>query len=61
MRIKTAVISTKELQDALRLYCSDKTGIPENVIIKSYAKEIFVSLDPSGRISADEFTHDVGE
>ena len=61
MRIKTAVISTKELQDALRLYCSDKIGIPENVIIKSCAKEIFVSLDPSGRISAHEFTHDVGE
>ena len=58
MRLQTAVISTKELQDALRIYCSDKAGIPDIVIIKSYAKKIVVSLDPSGRVSADEFTHD---
>lgn len=58
MRIQTAVISTKELQDALRIYCSDKAGIPDTVIIKSYAKQIVVSLDPGGRVSADEFTHD---
>jgi hypothetical protein len=58
MRIQTAIISTKELQDALRIYCSDKAGIPDIVIIKSYAKKIVVSLDPSGRVSADEFTHD---
>jgi len=58
MRIQTAIISTKELQDALRIYCSDKAGIPDIVIIKSYAKKIIVSLDPSGRVSADEFTHD---
>ena len=44
MRIQTAVISTKELQDALRLYCSDKAGIPDTVIINSYDKEIVVSL-----------------
>jgi hypothetical protein len=58
MRIQTAIITTKELQDALRIYCSDKAGIPDIVIIKSYAKKIVVSLDPSGRVSADEFTHD---
>ena len=58
MRIQTAIISTKELQDALRIYCSDKAGIPDTVIIKSGTKHILVSLDPDGRVSADEFTHD---
>ena len=57
MRIQTAIISTKELQDALRLYCSDKAGIPDTVIIKSYAKKIVVSLDPGGMVTADEFNH----
>jgi hypothetical protein len=57
MKIQTAVISTKELQDALRIYCADKGGIPGTVIIKSYAKQIVVSLDPGGMISSDEFQH----
>lgn len=57
MKIQTAVISTKELQDALRIYCSDKAGIPDTVIIESYEKQIVVSLDPEGMVSADEFTH----
>jgi len=57
MRIQTAIISTKELQDALRIYCSDKAGIPDTVIIKSYAKQIVVSLDPGGMVTADEFNH----
>ena len=59
MRIQTAIISTKELQDALRIYCSDKAGIPDTVIIKSYAKQIVVSLDPGGMITADEINHSV--
>ena len=58
MKIQTLIISTKELQDALRLYCSDKAGIPDIVIIKSFTKKILVSLDFGGRVSADEFTHD---
>ena len=58
MKIQTAIISTKELQDALRIYCSDKASIPDTVIIKSGTKQILVSLDPGGRVSADEFTHD---
>jgi hypothetical protein len=58
MRIQTATISTKELQQALRDFCAANGGIPDIVIIKSYAKKIVVSLDPSGRVSADEFTHD---
>jgi len=57
MKIQTAVISTKELQDALRIYCADKGGIPATVIIQSYAKQIVVSLDPGGMITADEFHH----
>ena len=57
MRIQTAVISTQELQDALRLYFSDKAGIPDTVIIESYEKQIVLSLDPEGMVSADEFTH----
>lgn len=57
MRIQTAVISTKELQDALRLYCSDKAGIPDTVIIESYGKQIVVSLDQGGMVAADEFNH----
>ena len=57
MRIQTAVISTKEMQDALRIYCADKGGIPGTVIIQSYAKQIVVSLDPGGLVTADEFHH----
>jgi len=57
MKIQTAVISTKELQDALRIYCADKGSIPATVIIQSYAKQIVVSLDPGGMITADEFHH----
>ena len=57
MRIQTAVISTKELQDALRDYCAANGGIPDVVIIQSYQKEIVVDLEPDGVISSDEFQH----
>ena len=57
MRIQTAVISTKELQDALRIYCADKGGIPGTVIIQSYSKQIVVELAPGGMITADVFHH----
>ena len=57
MKIQTAVISTKELQDALRIYCSDKAGIPDTVIIESYEKQIVVSLYQGGMVTADEFNH----
>jgi hypothetical protein len=57
MRIHTATISTKELQDALRDYCATKGGIPDFVIIQSYKKEIVVDLAPDGVISSDEFQH----
>ena len=58
MIIETAIISTGELQEALQNYCKVNGGIPKTVIVKSYAKQIVVSLDPGGRVSADEFTHD---
>jgi len=57
MHIYTAVISTKELQDALRDYCAANGGIPDVVIIQSYQKEIVVDLEPDGVISSDEFQH----
>ena len=57
MRIQTAVISTKELQQALRDYCAANGGIPDVVIIQSYQKEIVVDLAPDGVISSDEFQH----
>jgi hypothetical protein len=57
MHIHTAVISTKELQDALRDYCAAKGGSPDYVIIQSYQKQIVVDLEPDGVISSDEFQH----
>ena len=57
MKIQTATISTKELQDALRIYCADKGGIPGTVIIQSYAKQIVVDLAPGGMITTDDFYH----
>jgi len=57
MRIYTAVITTKELQQALRDYCAANGGIPDVVIIQSYQKEIVVDLEPDGVISSDEFYH----
>ena len=57
MRIHTATISTKELQDALRDYCAAKGGIPDFVIIQSYRKKIVVDLAPDGMIDSDEFQH----
>ena len=57
MRIHTATISTKELQQALRDYCAANGGIPDFVIIQSYKKEIVVDLAPDGVIRSDEFQH----
>ena len=57
MKIHTATISTKELQQALRDYCAANGGIPDVVIIQSYQKEIVVDLEPDGVISSDEFQH----
>jgi hypothetical protein len=57
MIIQTVVISTKELQDALRIYCSDKVGIPDIVIIQSYENQIVVNLCQGGMVTADEFNH----
>jgi hypothetical protein len=57
MHIHTAVITTKELQQALRDYCAANGGIPDVVIIQSYQKEIVVDLEPDGVISSDEFQH----
>ena len=57
MKIQTATISTKELQQALREYCFANGGIPDTVIIQSYERKIVVSLDPGGMITADDFYH----
>jgi len=57
MKIHTAVISTKELQQALRDYCAANGGIPDTVIIQSYIKQIIVELYPHGMITSDEFHH----
>ena len=57
MKIHTAVISTRELQQALRDYCAVNGGIPNVVIVKSYEKEIQVNLAPGGMITTDEFRH----
>ena len=57
MHIHTAVITTKELQDALRDYCAANGGVPDRVIIESYEKEIVVDLAPGGDIEADGFCH----
>lgn len=57
MNIETIVLSTKELQQALRDYCAVNGGIPDFVIIKSYEKEIQVNLAPGGMITTDEFHH----
>ena len=57
MRIQTATISTRELQQALRDYCAANGGIPGIVIIQSYEKQIVVDLAPGGMITVDEFHH----
>jgi len=57
MRIQTATISTRELQQALRDYCAANGGIPGIVIIQSYEKQIRVELAPGGMITAHEFHH----
>ena len=57
MRIQTATISTRELQQALRDYCAANSGIPDTVVIQSYEKQIVVDLLPGGTITADEFHH----
>jgi len=57
MRIQTVTISTRELQQGLRDYCSDNGNIPDTVIIQSYTKQIVVSLAPGGMVTADEFNH----
>jgi len=57
MRIQTATISTRELQQALRDYCAAKGGVPDRVIIQSYEKQIVVDLLPGGMITADVFHH----
>jgi hypothetical protein len=55
MRIQTATITTMELQIALRNYC--KFCVPHTIVIESYDKQIVVSLDEGGMVSADEFNH----
>lgn len=57
MKIQTATISTRELQQALRDYCAANGGIPGTVIIQSYEKQIVVDLAPGGMITVDEFHH----
>tara|TARA_R110000868_G_scaffold99767_1_gene274481 strand:- start:551 stop:739 length:189 start_codon:yes stop_codon:yes gene_type:complete len=57
MKIQTATISTKELQQALRDYCAANGGVPDTVIIQSYERKIVVDLSPSGMITADDFYH----
>tara|TARA_R110000822_G_scaffold65762_1_gene160900 strand:- start:47 stop:235 length:189 start_codon:yes stop_codon:yes gene_type:complete len=57
MRIQTATISTRELQQALRDYCAANGGIPGIVVIQSYEKQIVVDLAPGGMITSDEFHH----
>ena len=57
MNIETIVLSTKELQQALRDYCAANGGIPTLVIIQSYEKQIQVNLRPGGMITTDEFHH----
>jgi hypothetical protein len=59
MRIQTATISTKELQQALRDYCAANGGVPDRVVIESYESKISVELAPYGVISSDEFYHAV--
>ena len=57
MKIQTATISTRELQQALRDYCAANGGIPGTVIIQSYERKIVVDLAPGGMITSDEFHH----
>ena len=57
MKIQTATISTKELQQALRDYCAASGGVPDTVIIQSYERKIVVDLTPGGMITADDFYH----
>ena len=57
MRIQTATISTRELQQALRDYCAASGGVPDTVIIQSYERKIVVDLAPGGMITTDDFYH----
>ena len=57
MKIQTATISTRELQQALRDYCAASGGVPDTVIIQSYERKIVVDLAPGGMITADDFYH----
>jgi len=57
MKIQTATISTRELQQALRDYCAANGGIPGIVIIQSYEKQIVVDLAPGGMVTTDGFHH----
>ena len=57
MRIQTTTISTRELQQALRDYCAANGNAPDTVVIQSYTKQIVVSLDLGGMVTADEFNH----
>ncbi|CAB4146365.1 hypothetical protein UFOVP501_11 [uncultured Caudovirales phage] len=57
MKIHTAVISTQELQQALRDYCAANGGVPDTIIIQSHTKQIIVELYPHGMITSDEFHH----
>jgi hypothetical protein len=58
MNIETIVLSTKELQDALAIFCSEEYDEPpKRVIIQSYEKQIVVDLAPGGMITVDEFHH----
>ena len=57
MKIQTATISTRELQQALRDYCAANGGVPDRVIIESHNSEIVVDLAPGGMITSDEFHH----
>jgi len=61
MKIETVTITTIELQQALRDYClANGGGVPDTVIIQSYKKQIVVSLEPWGMVTADEFHHVAG-
>ena len=57
MRIQTATISTRELQQALRDYCAANGGVPDTIIIQSYERKIVVDLAPGGMITTDDFYH----
>ena len=50
MKIQTAVISTKELQQALRDFCAANGGIPDTVIIQSHSSQIQEKKNEQQRI-----------